>query len=94
MWQCRQSTSFEEAKDAQQQRAEHAGGRQAFQRLGKDCEHRDAEERTDGIAHEPRNQPCPARVVDEKNARCDEQAAQAAEHAQPERDEGNTHLSG
>ena len=68
--------------------------RQVFERLRQDREHRDAKQRADGIAHQPRNQPCPARIVDEKNARGDEEAAQAAKHAQPKGDEGNTHVNG
>ena len=64
-----------------------------LERLRQDGEHRDAEQRADGVAHQPRDQPRPARIVDEENARRDEKAAQAAKQAQPKGDEEHTHVS-
>ena len=81
----------EEQEDADEQRAEDSRGRQLSERRRQDGEHRDAEQRADRVAHEPRNQPGTGRIVDEENAGRDEQPAQAAHQAQPERDEERRH---
>ena len=50
-----------------------------------------AEEGTDGIADQPRDQPGAKRVVNEKYAGGNEQSAQAAEQAEPERNPERRH---
>ena len=52
--------------------------------LGKQAEQRCAQQRTHGVAHEPRNQPRSNRFVEEQEGGCDEQAPEAAEEAQPQ----------
>ena len=53
-----------------------------------------AEQRADGVAHQPRHQPGASRIVDEENAGGDQEPAQAAHQAQPERDEERRHRTG
>ena len=79
-----QPLEHEEGQDAGEQRAEHVGGRQRLQRLGQQREKRDAEQRADGVADEPRNEAGADFVGEEQQRRGDEQTAEAAEKAQPQ----------
>jgi hypothetical protein len=82
----------EEQQDPAEERCKDARGRQARQRLREQPHHRDAEQRADGVAHQLGNQLRSQRIVDEKNAGGDEQTAQAAKHAQPERNPERWHV--
>ena len=77
----------EEEQDAGEQRREYIGRRQVLERFRQQRQHRHAEQRAHGVADQPRNQPGPRGIVDEENAGGHDQAAQAANQAQPEGDE-------
>ena len=65
-----------------------------IERRRQDREHRDAEQRADRVADQPRHQPGAGGIVDEENAGGDQEPAQAADQAQPERDEERRHRTG
>ena len=62
----------EEQQDAGEQRAEHACGG-SVERLRQEREQRDAEQRADGVADQPRDEPGASGIVEEENAGGDEQ---------------------
>ena len=83
----------EEHEDPREQRAEHRLRREQRERLGKDVEQRDAEQRADGVADQPRHQ-TRADVRRKRNERRgDEQAAAATEEAQAERGREHVHAT-
>jgi len=79
----------EEQEDADEQRGEDVLRRQLLERLGQDRQHRRAEQCADRVADQPRDQPRPRRIVDEEDAGSDDKTTEAAQDAQPERDQEN-----
>ena len=75
----------EERQDAGQQRAEHGGRRQRLERFGQQREQRDAEQRADGVADQPRHEARADALGEQEQRAGHEQAAAAAEQAQSQR---------
>ena len=84
----------EEQQDADEKRAEDSRCRQLIECRRQDRQHRDAEQRANRVAHEPRHEPGTGGIVNEENAGRDEESAQAAHQAQPERNEERRHRKG
>ena len=97
VWQWRQSTSFSSTKKSRMP-AEHSledtRRRQLFQRFGQQGEQRHAEQRSDGVAHQPREEPGPDRVGKEQQDGGQQQPAQAAEQAQADGGQRSRHAGG
>ena len=87
-WQCRQMHQFLEQKErenADEQRAERMRRRNVVERFGQQREQRDAEQRADGVADQPRNELDAEVIAEKQEGRRRQQAAEAAEDAQPYR---------
>ena len=70
-----------------------AGGASSVERFRQQREQRDAEQRADGVADQPRHEPRPDVGGKEEERRGDEQAAAAAEKAQAERGREHMHAT-
>ena len=68
-------------------------GRQRLERLRQQREQRDAEQRADGVADEPRHEARPDALREEQQRAGDEQPAAAAEEAETERGREQWHAT-
>ena len=93
MSQQHQLFEHEEHEDAEQQRAERLRRRQRLERLGQEREERHAEQRADGVADQPRQELGADVSVEQQQRGGNEQTAQAAEEAQPERGREHMHAT-
>src|SRR5581483_747703 len=89
----RQLLEHEEDEDAAEERREHAPRAQRRERLGQQLDKRDAQQRADRVADEPGHQPIASRGREDEQRRGDEQAAEAAEEAETERDRQQRHAT-
>jgi len=67
------------------------GSRQLLQRRRQDGHRRHAQQRADGVAHQPRNHPCACGITDEENAGRHQEPAKPAHQAQSQGDEERRH---
>ncbi len=72
----------EEGQDAAEQRHERLRGLDVLEGLGQQRQQRHAEQRTDRVADQPRNDLHADAIAEQQKRRCREQAADAAQHAQ------------
>ena len=68
-----------------------ARGSRLVKRFGHQRQQRDAEQRADRVANQPRHQLDAERVTEQQEDRGGEQSAEAAENAQPHGDRIHTH---
>ena len=96
VWQWRSSTSFSSMKNTRMPASSvpnTARRRQRLERLGQQRQQRDAKQRTDRVADQPRHERVPNAVGEKEERRGDEQAADAAQKAQPQGGREKRHVA-
>ena len=84
----------EERQDADQQRAQCALGRQGLEGLRHQMQQREAEQRPDGVADQPGDEPLTCLVAEQVDARCHQHAEQAAGETEGHREDEGGHGHG
>ena len=83
----------EERQDPDQQREQDAAGIKRGKRLRQQLEQRNAEERSYGVADQPRHHAIAERIRHQQQAGRDDQPAESAEKAETDRRSGQRHAT-